>query len=46
MLPKAVVPEKIRIARKKAVKNKRTSNHHAGDGFKIFPILPSFLPNR
>ena len=29
--------------RKKAVEKRRTSNHHAGDGFKTFPELPRYL---
>lgn len=29
--------------RKKAIKDRRTSNHHAGDGFKMFPAVPRYL---
>lgn len=39
------MPEKTRELRKLAVKNKRVSNHHPGDGFKTFPVEPRFLPN-
>ena len=30
-------------ARFKAVNDRRTSNHHAGDGFKTFPAIPRYL---
>jgi hypothetical protein len=27
------------------VTNRRTSNHHPGDGFRTFPALPRYLEN-
>jgi len=38
MLPTEHVPEKTRGLRELAVKNKRVSNHHPGDGFRTFPV--------
>lgn len=35
--------EKVRELRLKAVRERRTSGHHAGDGFKTFPVLPRYL---
>lgn len=46
MLPEDHVPERTRILRELAVKNRRVSNHHPGDGFKTFPTLPRFVQNR
>lgn len=43
MIPAEKIPEKVKILRKKAVKDRRTSNHHAGDGFKTFPVIPRYL---
>jgi ectoine hydroxylase-related dioxygenase (phytanoyl-CoA dioxygenase family) len=43
MLPEDHVPEKTRILRQIAVKNRRVSNHHPGDGFRTFPVLPRFV---
>lgn len=43
MLPSEKVPENKKAARRKAVEERRTSNHHAGDGFKTFPALPRYL---
>jgi hypothetical protein len=45
MLPTEHVPEKTRGLRDLAVKNKRVSNHHPGDGFRTFPVEPRFLDN-
>lgn len=45
MLPADHVPEKTKILRDLAVKNRRVSNHHPGDGFKTFPALPRYLQN-
>jgi hypothetical protein len=45
MLPENHVPEKTKIMRGLAVKNRRVSNHHPGDGFKTFPALPRYLQN-
>ena len=43
MLPEEKVPPKARETRFKAINERRTSNHHAGDGFKMFPALPRYL---
>jgi hypothetical protein len=43
MLPATHVPEKIKNLRDIAVANRRTSNHHPGDGFRTFPTLPRYL---
>lgn len=43
MLPANKIPENIKEMRKKAIKDRRTSNHHAGDGFKMFPAVPRYL---
>lgn len=45
MLPADHVAEKTKILRELAVKNRRVSSHHPGDGFRTFPALPRFLPN-
>ena len=45
MLPEEKIPENKQEARKKACKDRRTSNHHAGDGFKTFPAIPRYLDN-
>ena len=41
MLPTKKVSELVREGRKKAVKEKRTTCHHPGDGFRTFAELPS-----
>jgi hypothetical protein len=46
MLPSSKIPECIQTKRKQAIKNKRTTNHHPGDGFKMFPVAPRFLEDR
>lgn len=43
MLPEEKIPPKARETRFKAVNDRRTSNHHAGDGFKMFPAVPRYL---
>lgn len=45
MLPEGKVPEKTKVLRDLAVKNRRVSNHHPGNGFKTFPALPRYLTN-
>jgi hypothetical protein len=46
MIPTEKVPEAILAKRRKAVETHRTSTHHPGDGFKLFPTLPRFVTNR
>ena len=41
MIPSKKVPEKVKEARLKAVKERRTTCHHPGDGFKTFAEMPS-----
>jgi hypothetical protein len=43
MIPSEKIPEKVKELRKKAVKERRVSNHHPGDGFKTFPAMPRYL---
>lgn len=43
MLPKRKVANDVRARRKKAYALRRTSNHHPGDGFRLFPDLPRFM---
>jgi hypothetical protein len=45
MLPSEHVSERTKMLRELAVKNRRVSNHHPGDGFKTFPALPRYLTN-
>ena len=45
MLPENKVPEKVKETRMKAAENRRTSNHHSGDGFKLFPSVPRYSTN-
>ena len=45
MIPSERVPEKTKELRKLAVKNRRVSCHHPGDGFRTFPEQPRFLQN-
>jgi hypothetical protein len=45
MLPENHIAEKTKVMRALAVKNRRVSNHHPGDGFKTFPALPRYLQN-
>ena len=46
MLPASRVPPHIRARRQRAWDERRTSNHHPGDGFKVFPTLPRFVAAR
>ena len=46
MLPSDHVPEKTQVLRELAVKNKRVSCHHPGNGFKTFAAQPQYLTNR
>jgi hypothetical protein len=46
MLPADHVPEKTQNMRELAVKNKRVSCHHPGNGFKTFPAQPRYLDDR
>ena len=45
MIPSIKVHEKTLVVRDLAVKNRRVSNHHPGDGFKTFPAMPRYLTN-
>lgn len=45
MLPEDHIPQKTKVLRELAVKNRRVSNHHPGNGFKTFPALPRYLAN-
>lgn len=45
MLPESHLAEKTKENRKLAVKNRRVSSHHPGDGFRTFPALPRYLTN-
>jgi hypothetical protein len=45
MLPAEHVPEHTKVLRGLAVKNRMTSNHHPGDGFKTFAPLPKHINN-
>lgn len=46
MIPMSHVPEKNFKKRQEDVKNKRVSNHHPGDGYKIFAVQPRYLSDR
>lgn len=46
MLPHSRIPAYIRHKRTGAFTDRRTSNHHPGDGFKMFPRLPRFVTDR
>ena len=45
MLPVDHIPAKTKELRQLAVKNRRVSNHHPGDGFKTFPAVPNSVKN-
>lgn len=38
MLPKKVIPEGLEKFKRQAFDEKRTSTHHAGEGFNLFPV--------
>lgn len=42
MLPASQVPPHVRARRRAALEGRRCSNHHPGDGFRLFPELPRF----
>jgi hypothetical protein len=46
MLPHERIPAHIRHKRQQAFEQRRTSSHHPGDGFKMFPQLPRFVTDR
>lgn len=46
MLPSKKIPENIQKKREKGVVDRRTSTHHPGDGFRLFPVLPRFVQDR
>lgn len=46
MLPQDRISDHIRFKRQAAFDERRTSNHHPGDGFKMFPTLPRFVTDR
>jgi ectoine hydroxylase-related dioxygenase (phytanoyl-CoA dioxygenase family) len=46
MLPRERVPSYIRAKRAQGWEQRRTSCHHPGDGFRLFPTLPRFVPDR
>jgi len=41
-LPKSKVTEKSKKKRQAAWVNKKCSNHHPGDGFSLFPVVPRY----
>lgn len=43
MLPAERVAPHVRAKRRAACDGLRTSNHHPGDGFKLFPSIPRFV---
>lgn len=43
MLPKSHVSEEIRTKRKITFEKRRCSNHHPGNGFKMFPATPRWV---
>lgn len=45
MLPSSHIDEKTFEKRVDAVKKRRVSNHHPGNGFKLFPSLPRYIDN-
>lgn len=45
MLPSSHIDEKIMEKRKDGVDKRRVSNHHPGNGFKLFPSLPRYIDN-
>ncbi|MFT5686820.1 MAG: ectoine hydroxylase-related dioxygenase (phytanoyl-CoA dioxygenase family) [Myxococcota bacterium] len=46
MLPQERISKHIRYNRQKAWNERRTSSHHPGDGFRMFPTLPRFVTDR
>lgn len=46
MLPTERIPDAVLKKRKKAAEDHRTSTHHPGDGFRLFPRLPRFVQDR
>ena len=46
MLPSRDVPEAVQTKRVKAAVSRRTSTHHPGNGFHLFPVLPRFVQDR
>lgn len=45
MLPSSHIDEKVAEKRVDGVKKRRVSNHHPGNGFKLFPSLPRYIDN-
>ncbi|MEL6345431.1 MAG: phytanoyl-CoA dioxygenase family protein [Myxococcota bacterium] len=45
-LPQHRVPPHIRQKRQDAYDQRRTSSHHPGDGFRMFPKMPRFVTDR
>lgn len=43
MLPKDQIPRAVLPRRAQAVAERRCSNHHPGDGLRLFPVLPRHL---
>jgi hypothetical protein len=43
MIPSENVPKEFQEKRKKGFQERRTSNHHPGDGFKVFPRVPRYV---
>jgi hypothetical protein len=43
MIPREKVPENTQVLRQLAAKNRVTTNHHPGDGFKTFPAVPKHI---
>lgn len=46
MLPQERISQYVRFKRQKAWEERRTSSHHPGDGFRMFPTLPRFVTER
>ena len=43
MIPEDKVPESFKKKRQQGYIKRRTSCHHPGDGFKLFPVLPGLF---
>ena len=46
MLPQSRVSKYVRFKRQEAYNERRTTSHHPGDGFRMFPTLPRFVTDR
>jgi hypothetical protein len=43
MIPSEKVQKEFQEKRKKGFQERRTSSHHPGDGFKVFPRVPRYV---